>query len=190
MVVLLLLGATIPILDQDAAAASAETRRASACAASLEEVRAILRTGRKDVFFSTWKGPGSERIDPQGAYNWSPTDYGRDEHVAAPSRASIADMSGESDLSAVELCPAIRKFLDENNVPYGDQDAQAAAARRNQNMIFAGVSLARVDRDGDRALITEGFSGAGGGGGGWLNLMARDKNGAWHRALSAPTWIA
>jgi len=190
MIIGRLLGAAILALNQDAGAADSETQRASSCAASLEEVRAIIFSGKDEVIFTTWKGEGSAHVDAKGRYNWSPTEYGRDERQSLPSPALIADMADGPDLSAVESCPVIREFLTDNHVQYGDRAVEAAMKRRDPDVIFASVSLARVDRGGGHALVEEGFSGTIAGGGGWLNLMARDKNGVWRRTYTAPTWIS
>lgn len=190
MTILLLLGAAVMILNQDAGGVASEAQQESSCAASLEEVRTIILSGKDNLIFTTWKGEGSAHIDAKGNYSWSPTEYARDRQLSIPSPASIGEMSDGSDLSAVESCPTIRQFLKDNHVKYGDKAVDAAMKRRDPDVIFASLSLAKVDRGGDHALIAEGFSGTMFGGGGWLNLMARDKKGSWHRTHSAPTWIS
>ncbi len=190
MIATLLFGALLSAADPGTGAPVVDDRRASACAASLEVVRSIALPKKDPVIFSSWIGQGSESINPDAKYGWNPTDFGRENSVSVPPREALVQMSAEPDLSAIEMCAVIRRFLTDNHIEFGEAAVNDAIKRHDPDVLIASVSLARLDAEGRRALISEGNSGAEGGGGGWLYSMVIDKTGRWQKTHTAPTWIS
>jgi len=71
-----------------------------------------------------------------------------------------------------------------------ESEAQQLSEEVMLGAVVYGHEQMKAVIDAIHALVEEGFSGTIAGGGGWLNLMARDKNGVWRRTYTAPTWIS
>ena len=164
---------------------------AAACEASLAVVRAMVATPGVPLIFNAWEGRSSPDVS-QTEYRWSPTRYATAHHLPAPSRETITQLHQADNLgrSAVTSCPTIRNFLTQHHVRYGEEATMSAIRNHEQEVVIVAVSLAAIDPTGRIALVTRGQSGTGGGGGGWMQALIRDRASGWQEAYTAPTWIA
>lgn len=164
--------------------------RSTACSVSLSFVRSFVKAQGGKIILSSWKGESSAFVSDPPKYNWGITTFGSRLKAQEPSADLMKKFHDQRGLSAVEECPTVRSYLQRKRIEFVSEAIIGAEKDPGKyDFLILSVSLAVVNDDGTMAILSNGQTGAHGGGGGWITAMSLDKRGNWERSFTAPTWI-